>query len=271
MASFPSTDGGSKEDGGGKKVQGEESVSLNKEKIVARFMNLAQEKLTTSADSIFGFSLSGDENKQEKELLSSLTSPLCWGMGTSLAVFASFRLGKVYTVSRGFQLSRRTLDRKEDAREQLNNVLSVPFDLGLSLFLGASAGMFLFDTDRVRKDVAQIPLVPGLSRVSDAICPDMIQEYKRYPASTWDPSSAPRKSFNPNYTDVNLETIHTFVTNCRKRSTFEKMLKEADQLDTGRPISIPQPGVPHSIEIEDDDVQNDSEVEGEQFETYPSS
>jgi hypothetical protein len=170
------------------------------------------------------------------------------------------------------------------------------FDGLLSLMTAASVSMAYTDTDKLRRELLEIPLVPGRSLVSDSLCDDITAElqkvqqedlpvYRRLqqtlekehhhhpPAGT---STSTNTSTTPQTpATFYLESIIKFTEHCQRRRAMEKGIRQEQGLDKRDPVEIPSPGVPREgprlvtltdgqqIEVNNEDVDFDALGQGE--------
>lgn len=177
-------------------------------------------------------------------------TPFMWGIGCAFVTFASFR------ISRGYRLkmqkrnqsgvgaaairSEHAFGEEQERKFKLvDQAISIPVDLILSLAVGASATLFLSDADKMRDDFAKIPLVKGRSLLSEELCADFTSQSYRF-------SSVMNSRQHQNQS---LDAIRDFVSNCQKRSAYEDQLRKERHLTPSDPVSVPWPGVPPSTPL----------------------
>lgn len=107
---------------------------------------------------------------------------------------------------------------------------------------------------------ADIPLVEGTSAISDAVCSDFIQNYKRLPEDLWT-----RKKLEGDDVTTNIKR---FVQNCQRRQQVERQLRVESGLAEGSPVSIPEPGVAGDLLIELDEEPKELLVWGDKAKTW---
>jgi hypothetical protein len=133
------------------------------------------------------------------------------------------------------------------------------FDGVLSLMVAASVSMTYTDADKLRNELLEIPLVPGRSLVSDALCDDITAElqkvqqedlpvYLRLKAALKEHqhTAAVSASMSTPQTPASLylESIERFSENCQRRRAMEKRIRQEQGLDKRDPVEIPISGVP---------------------------
>lgn len=188
----------------------------------------------------------------ELRILQSHFKPLIWGAGTTLVVFATFRLSKhtgklvqnTNSSSPYLRYQFEKLNRNRTTREQLSDLPSLPLDLLLSFLVGTSTAIFLTDDEKVKQDVGNIPLVQGKSLFSETLCAPFLEEYQKIDPALWK-SKEGRNS-------ASLQTIRTFCMNCQKRNDVLNFMSthRADEIvDSIQDVDdddfniIPPPGV----------------------------
>lgn len=109
-------------------------------------------------------------------------------------------------------------------------------------------------TPRVKlfKAAADIPLVPGRSAVSDTLCSDFIENYKRLPKELWSSKKIQR--------DDVTKSIKRFVENCQRRQQMERQLRYNAGLGENDVVDIPYPGVPEDLIVEVEEPPEEVEV-----------
>lgn len=130
------------------------------------------------------------------------------------------------------------------------------FDVTLSLMMGASISMAYTDTEKIRKQILEIPLIPGRSLTADALCDDVVQELVKVQEEkdpTYERLRRPvlkRKNDRQHHVQTAitpasyyLDGIVQFCENCQRRRYVEKSLRHERGLEPGRPVEIPPPGV----------------------------
>eukprot|EP00531_Pseudo-nitzschia_arenysensis_P020125 CAMPEP_0116146044 /NCGR_PEP_ID=MMETSP0329-20121206/16946_1 /TAXON_ID=697910 /ORGANISM="Pseudo-nitzschia arenysensis, Strain B593" /LENGTH=325 /DNA_ID=CAMNT_0003641749 /DNA_START=8 /DNA_END=985 /DNA_ORIENTATION=+ len=123
------------------------------------------------------------------------------------------------------------------------------FDTVLSLMVGANVSMMYTDKDSIRKEVVSLPLIPGRSLVSDALCDEMIRELQavrteKNPAYKRLQNISQNKSAEATPASFFMEGIVQFCENCERRRYLEKRLRQESGLEADAPVKIPTPGVP---------------------------
>ena len=172
-----------------------------------------------------------EQYSSELALLQPHYTPILWGVGCSIVSFAAFRFSGAVRISRSSSTSGYTFKRVSSPLETrggggganeaeaksrlLGRLVSIPVDLSLSFLIGCSATIFLTDTDKLQKDISEIPLVKGRSLVADELCGDFVREYKQWDPSMWN---------NPKIIEEahpSLGAIRNFVKNCELRGEVE--------------------------------------------------
>lgn len=126
------------------------------------------------------------------------------------------------------------------------------FDVTLSLMMAASTSMAYTDTDKIRQQIIDMPLVEGTSLTSDALCDPIVKELakiKQEKDPTYKRLQALNKDGNPTPASTYLDNIEKFSENCERRRYMERRItKEQGLLQSSStkhdPIEIPSPGVP---------------------------
>ncbi len=245
-----------------------------------RFQNVATSKLerlsrTTEQQQESLASKKLEFGEEEQKIVSRLASMgLREGILAGLASFVILRRGPKYigrwvqrrnnnTAARqGYQLSDpKTLNTnnpfEKAARPQdfprprgfVSRSIWFVFDTVLSLMVGANVSMVYTDKSAIRQQIAELPLVPGKSLVSDALCDEMVRElrsvaqeknpaYERLSKMNSDPSAEGTAA------SFFLEGIVQFCQNCERRKYLENTIREQSGLQATETVTIPSPGVP---------------------------
>mmetsp|Transcript_20300 Transcript_20300/g.29363 ORF Transcript_20300/g.29363 Transcript_20300/m.29363 type:complete len:216 (-) Transcript_20300:249-896(-) len=157
-----------------------------------------------------------DDYATERTMIQRNYTPIYWGIGSSLIVFATFRITGSQQY-RHFLMRRRNLPIPlEDPTEAAKNrLMSLPIDLMLSLLIGVSATLFNIKTTVLQKDFETAPLVQGKSLVVKHFCPPMTHLHHRI-----DPGLL-RKIPQDN----TIESLKAFVNNCKAREETEAAIR----------------------------------------------
>jgi hypothetical protein len=185
------------------------------------------------------------EYRYEQSLVEKMATPAVWGIGCTLATFASFRLGS----SRHFQQFRNSYIRKSAVpppklnasaspleqqrlrqQELMSHAISIPKDLIISLAIGVGATVFLLDAKQARQDLTRVPGLPGRSVLADSLCPAMLEVYEKTSQEVFAKG------------DDELKDMQKFCNNCLRRAKIEAAVREKKGLAEDQPVSLPFPG-----------------------------
>jgi hypothetical protein len=114
----------------------------------------------------------------------------------------------------------------------------------LACAMGAAVAIATVPKVKVFEAVADIPLSSGRSAVSDALCTDFLENYKRLPERLFTPKKLKGDDVTTN--------IKRFVENCQRRQQVERQLRIDGLLKDDDPVDIPKPGVPGDLALETD-------------------
>lgn len=122
------------------------------------------------------------------------------------------------------------------------------FDSVLSLMMAASISMAYTDTDRIRQQLVELPLIPGKSLTADSLCDEIVQELRKV-QQEHNPTYERLKRINNNShgstpASYYLEGIVGFSENCQRRQFMERQLRQESGLGPYDKVEIPEPGVP---------------------------
>ncbi|KAL3772258.1 hypothetical protein ACHAWU_005309 [Discostella pseudostelligera] len=147
-------------------------------------------------------------------------------------------------------------------------IVRLTVDAFVSLSVGAYASVYFTDTEKMMKQFSDIPLLPGRSILSEELCDEFTNEFRKFDRRVWDEKNRHVGDVGVGGGPVDFRsTIQTFVTNCRRRHLYEEELrKEGGQGGGGmmsdysgdypndEPVIIPPPGVPSDIFVSLDDI-----------------
>jgi hypothetical protein len=135
------------------------------------------------------------------------------------------------------------------------------FDVTLSLMMAASTSMAYTDTDKVRQQVIDMPLIQGTSLASEALCDPIVRElakirHERDP--TFERLDKLNEIGSPTPASAYLDNIVHFAENCERRRFMERKLRGERGLSPTEQVQIPVPGVPRDgprLVVKDDDQE----------------
>ena len=238
------------------------------------WMTTDYSKMNTSNELLSSSDVNAQEYEAEWKKMQPHFTPLVWGMSCSILTLFSLRAGKwyhgrklggvkvksnvnsvkdagvmkdagriqdlrrsrpkdyaTYTETNPFQ--NKTSDASTNS--SMENLLSLPVDLAISLLFGISTTIFLSAPSILLKDLSEAPLLPGRSILSEELCEPFTQEMECVNSNvyTYDISSGGRKekgvvSFGEIWEEDNLgefdslRAVRNFVRNCRERERREK-------------------------------------------------
>jgi hypothetical protein len=162
--------------------------------------------------------------------------------------------------SGGYQLSNPTAVAKNPFQQAANpqfprsrnrffRAIWFTFDATLSLMMAANVSMQYTDTSMMRQKISEIPLVPGKSMISDALCKELSAELQKVIAEK-DPSykrllrESKQGLENKSPFAFYMQGITSFCENCERRAYREQELRQEQGLSSMEQVEIPAPGVP---------------------------
>jgi hypothetical protein len=120
------------------------------------------------------------------------------------------------------------------------------FDVTLSLMMAASTSMVYSDTNTIRQQIVDMPLVEGTSLTSDALCRPIVQELAKIKEEK-DPAYERLDELNeagtPTPASSYLHNITSFAKNCERRWYVEQRIRQERGIQNTDPVEIPPPGV----------------------------
>jgi hypothetical protein len=121
------------------------------------------------------------------------------------------------------------------------------FDVTLSLMMAASTSMAYTDTDMIRQQIIDMPLVEGTSLTSQALCDPIVQELQtiqREKDPTYKRLQRLQLTGNPTPASMYLDHIQKFAENCQRRRYVERRIQQERGIIREETVEIPPPGVP---------------------------
>lgn len=228
-------------------MNSDETVNEMDAQIVrAKFSSILRDSVlqcVTNAPSVWK-GPNGQDYVYEQSLIERNTKPFLWGVGCTLVSFFSFRL----SASKSFQQFRHQYIRKSAAaapskatlpheqrqemkKDLMNQALSVPKDLLLSIAIGISASAFLLDWNQIQQDLQRVPGLPGRSVLAESMCPQVIELYNSTPPRVWEQEG-----------DDTLRSIRATARNCQRRARLEAVERQRLGLARDVPVAVPFPG-----------------------------
>lgn len=132
------------------------------------------------------------------------------------------------------------------------------FDSVLSLMMAASVSMSYTDTDKIRQQLIELPLVEGRSLTADALCDDIVKELQKIKKES-NPAfrrlSKLDKTGDQNPASFYLDAVMAFSKNCQRRRFEEQKLRQEQGLAGGESVEIREPISPNGPRL----VENDGE------------
>jgi len=142
------------------------------------------------------------------------------------------------------------------------------FDSVLSLMMAASVSMAFTDTDKLREQLIDLPLVEGRSLTADALCDDIVKELSKVKQEN-NPAYQRLAKLNQQVektpASFYLQGIIAFSDNCERRRFEEQRLRQEQGLPEGEPVEIPRPisaKAPRLVLFEDGDDSGKVELQG---------
>ena len=71
-------------------------------------------------------------------------------------------------------------------KDLMNQALSIPKDLLLSIAIGVSATALLLDWKQIQQDLQRVPGLPGRSVLAESMCPQVLELYNNTPPRVWE-------------------------------------------------------------------------------------
>lgn len=201
-----------------------------------------------------------------KKVMQAERTAFASGFLTFIATFLTIRYGPISIVKR-FGSEARVKALQESQRifnEQNNNLLGHSAQLMMAVMQASMAGWVgrrTYETisngqENSFTQIASIPLVPGRSVISDALCPSWVDAYRDIPLSFWKQISADAREF---------KAIRLFAIHCQQRQEYEKRLLQQRRSDAQEDDSIVEVHIPLPLPVDEavrlEDVLSSEEVD----------
>lgn len=138
--------------------------------------------------------------------------------------------------------------------------LSMAIDAVAACAMGCVVTVVATPKVKLFEAAADIPLAHGRSAISDTLCSDFIENYKRLPKELWTPKKLKGDDVTTN--------INRFVENCQRRQQMEKQLRSDRGLRENEAIEIPYPGVPPNLILEVEEKPDDVVFWGDRQQSF---
>jgi hypothetical protein len=125
----------------------------------------------------------------------------------------------------------------------LANLFGWALDSAVALSIAATTSLIFTDRQKVLSTLAQIPLVPGASRVSKELCPGILRELEAVRKE-----SAISKDMVDHPQSPPLAAFVEFAKNCQLRDSFERQFRRSNGMSDDEAVSIPPPGLPGAFQ-----------------------
>ena len=189
------------------------------------FRNLLRQNPNIFTSTPFDPSQYEAENAILKRVMNAERIAAALGFATFLVTFVSIRYGPTqFLMKFGSEARVKAYhDSQRKFQEKNNNLLghSIEFVFGiLQASMAGWVGVRAYETVSTRQhssldQIAKIPLVPGRSALSDALCSEWVQTYRNIPLQFW-------KEPHPSQ---EWRAIRMFAIHCQQRMEYEKRLQ----------------------------------------------
>jgi hypothetical protein len=121
------------------------------------------------------------------------------------------------------------------------------FDATLSLMMAASTSVAYTDTEKIRRQVIDMPLIQGTSLISEALCDPIVRELaktRKADDRTFERLNNLNEKGSPTPASTYLDNIIHFAENCERRRYMERKIRLEHGLSAANQVEIPITGVP---------------------------
>ncbi len=188
---------------------------------------------SSSADGAVDPSLYAAESAILKSIMQAERTAFASGFLTFLATFLSIRYGPTLFITKFGSETRVKAFRESQKKfnQQNDNFLGHSAQLTINVIIASMAGWVgkrTYEIISTRQEnsfsqIASIPLVPGRSAISDALCPSWVETYRNVPLTFWKGNSGDMREF---------KAIRLFAIHCQQRMEYEKRLLRKHRSDT---------------------------------------
>lgn len=128
-----------------------------------------------------------------------------------------------------------------DNGQRTFRILSWTIDVTISLLI--SNAVSIREDNLFIQKLAHVPLVAGRSRIAEACCSDLLNEFNE----TKTTGTPFQKTVLQHPETSSLKAMLEFCNNCQKRFEYENMFRQQNGLARDQPVIVPFPGVPPEL------------------------
>ena len=226
-----------------------ENLYLNRiQEILRKSRGFLQEAVTEEASNVEQYST---ETTIIDGVIKNERNAFISGIILSGLVFTSVRFGPRFIVTKLNPEKARLLKESDDIAEKagtrwMQKTFSFLFELSFGAWAGWRGYSILSSQNNQSYDeIAKIPLCAGRSRVSDKVCPEIVNlVHKEIPPPFWSNLDGDEcKLKDPK----RWRAVRSFADNCIKRSVYEESYRKQHGVKPETVIVVPEGGVPEDI------------------------
>jgi len=159
------------------------------------------------------------------------------------ASVAPYRLSdpEKFTKSASINPFHRAADQFPRPRSFLSRSIWFVFDTTLSLLIAANVSMASTDTNIIRQQIVELPLVSGRSLTADVLCDALVEELRKVQEEkdpTYERLQNHSQGDNSTAAEYYMDSIVRFCENCERRRFSEQRIREERGLGKMVPVEV---------------------------------
>ena len=159
------------------------------------------------------------------------------------ASVAPYRLSdpEKFTKSASINPFHRAADQFPRPRSLLSRSIWFVFDTTLSLLIAANVSMASTDTNKIRQQIVELPLVSGRSLTADVLCDALVEELRKVQEEkdpTYERLQNHSHGDNSTAAEYYMDSIVRFCENCERRRFSEQRIREERGLGKMVPVEV---------------------------------
>jgi hypothetical protein len=180
---------------------------------------------------------------EKQVLMNVLNEGFLWGLTGGVASMLLMRYAPRYVARR---FTRPAMGVQEPptppvVQKGFMYVAGGAIDFAMGVLWGGLIWYAATPAKFVYGQAAQIPLLPGRSHISDALCTDTIRYYHESPKQLW-------IRYGKNH---DVEGWKKIIDSCRRRQKYEEQMRKQMGFTADQPVEIPETGVPSDLILDD--------------------
>jgi hypothetical protein len=182
---------------------------------------------------------------EKQVLINVLNKGFPWGLFGGVASMLLLRYAPRYLARRftrpAMGVQEAPITPPSTNAQGFMSVAGGAIDLSMGVLWGGLIWYSATPVKFVYDQAAQIPLLPGRSHISDALCTDTIRYYQESPKQLW-------IRYGKNH---DVEGWKKMIDSCRRRQKYEEQMRKQMGYTVDQPVEIPEPGIPKDLILDD--------------------